>query len=262
MQHRTQSPDLVSTGHRRLQRDGKADLAGVNCAGAIYHATDRATFTVSGTLVQLVVLGDFNGDGRADLAGLNSAGAIYYTTNRSTWTRSRHPTRRPAGDFDGDGGRSGRGRRRAGTSTTPPTGAPGPASPALWFAGGDFNGDGKADLAGVNGAGHIYTTTDRSTWTRTRHFGPVRVAGDFAHHGKAHLALGQEQVGAIWYTTNRSTWTHIPGTLVQLVAGDFDGDGKADLAGVNSAGAIYYTTNRSTWTPIPGVLTRLAGDAD
>ena len=31
---------------------------------------------------------------------------------------------------------------------------------------GDFNGDGKADLAGLNSAGSIYYSTNLSSWTR------------------------------------------------------------------------------------------------
>jgi hypothetical protein len=31
---------------------------------------------------------------------------------------------------------------------------------------GDFNGDGRADLAGLNSAGHIYYPTNLSTWSQ------------------------------------------------------------------------------------------------
>ncbi|MDZ7622691.1 MAG: hypothetical protein U5O69_10375 [Candidatus Competibacteraceae bacterium] len=106
-----------------------------------------------------------------------------------------------------------------GTSTTPPIGAPGPASPALWFGlawPGDFTATGQDLLAGVN------------------------------------------SVGAIWNTTNRKHLDPHPVLVPQPGGRRLHGDGKADLAGPNSAGRIDTTTNRSTWTPIC-VSTRLAG---
>ncbi|MBK8509997.1 MAG: hypothetical protein IPL51_15570 [Candidatus Competibacteraceae bacterium] len=124
----------------------------------------------------------------------------------------------------------------------------------------DFNGDGRADLAGVNSAGGIYYTTDLSHWNNIPGALSRLVAGDLNGDGRADLA-GVNSAGGIYYTTDLSRWNNIPGALSRLVAGDLNGDGRADLAGVNSAGGIYYTTDLSHWNNIPGALSRLvAGD--
>jgi hypothetical protein len=120
----------------------------------------------------------------------------------------------------------------------------------------DLNGDGIDDLAGVNSAGAVYYTTNRSAWSPIPGVLTQLVAGDLNGDGRANL-VGLNSAGHIYYTTNLTTWTRIPGVLTQLVVGDFNGNGRADVAGLNSAGHIYYTTNLSTWTRIPGVLTRL-----
>ncbi len=121
---------------------------------------------------------------------------------------------------------------------------------------GDFDGDGKADLAGLNSTGTTYYTTDLTTWHNIPGTLSRLVAGDFNGDGKAALA-GLTRNSVIYSSTNLTNWTQIPGALSRLVAGDFNGDGKADLAGVNSAGAIYYSTTLTNWTRIPGALSRL-----
>jgi C1A family cysteine protease len=127
---------------------------------------------------------------------------------------------------------------------------------------GDFNNDGKDDLAGLNVSGAAYYTTNLGTWSAipgSMTFSSL-VVGDFNNDGVDDLA-GLTTGGSVYYTTNLSTWTNIPGTMASLVAGDFNNDGVDDLAGLNAVGSIYYTTNLSTWTHVPGTMASLvAGD--
>jgi hypothetical protein len=85
---------------------------------------------------------------------------------------------------------------------------------------GDFNGDGKADLAGLNSNGAIYYSTNLTTWYNIPGALSRLVTGDFNGDGKADLA-GLNSKGASYYTTNCSVWTPISGQLYGLV-GDID----------------------------------------
>ena len=203
-----------------IDRDGRADLAGVNGAGQIYYTLDRKVWAnVPGQLKQLVVA-DLDGDGRADLAGINGAGRIYYSTNLGIWTN-----------------------------------IPGQLSQLVAA---DLNGDGRADLAGINGAGRIYYTLTLGPWANIPGTLTRLVTGDFNGDGRIDLA-GINNSNHIYYSINRTTWTHIPGVLNQIRAKDINGDGYADIVGL-SGGSIFYTTNLSTWTQIPGWLTILDGN--
>merc|ERR1711998_725944 len=100
---------------------------------------------------------------------------------------------------------------------------------------GDFNGDGKGDVActGVRGWATIPTAfgnghgSYRVTNHRVHHFpqwmstpGVQMVAGDFDGDGQYHVTNHRISHMASWATT--------PG--VKLLAADFNGDGKCDIA--------------------------------
>jgi hypothetical protein len=104
---------------------------------------------------------------------------------------------------------------------------------------GDFNADGKADLAGLTSAGQIYFTLDFSTWHHLPGTLAQITSGDFNGDGKGDLA-GVTSTGQIYYTTDLQNWKYISGTLSQITSGDFDGDGRDEIAGVTSDGQIYY----------------------
>jgi len=80
---------------------------------------------------------------------------------------------------------------------------------------GDLNGDGRADLAGVNSAGYIYYSTNLKNWTRIPGALVRVVSGDFDGDGRADLA-GVNSAGNIYYTLTLGPWTNIPGQLVAL----------------------------------------------
>jgi hypothetical protein len=80
---------------------------------------------------------------------------------------------------------------------------------------GDFNGDGRADLAGLTSAGGIYYSTNLATWNYIPGQLNKLVAGNFNGDTYDDLA-GLTNAGQIYYSTNLNTWTNIPGTLSAL----------------------------------------------
>ncbi len=78
---------------------------------------------------------------------------------------------------------------------------------------GDFNGDGRQDLAGVSPSGEVYYSTSLGAWVKIPGVVQSIVAGDFDGDGDDDIA-GINPAGAIskvFYTTNLDadvpTWT-------------------------------------------------------
>ncbi|WP_181690224.1 FG-GAP-like repeat-containing protein [Streptomyces sp. NBRC 110611] len=264
--------------------------------------------------------GDFNGDGKTDLAmlvdygrnqaGHNQAALWVYTADgkggfnepRTVWeTRAQdswnwEASKLTAGDFNGDGktdlavlynyGQTSDGRNETGLWTFTSKGSAGFEAPRrVWQSGsgswnwdaskivaGDFNGDGKTDLAvlynygqtsdGRNETGLItFTANDsngfndpRRVWESGKgswNWNTSKLAaGDFNGDGKTDLAVlygyGKTADGrnesALWFTANNSNGFNEPRKVwdsgkdswnweaSKIVAGDFNGDGKTDLA--------------------------------
>lgn len=116
---------------------------------------------------------------------------------------------------------------------------------------GDFNGDGKADIAGRTSDGHwwvglsngsAFVTTHWAGWNEAAGWKDVSV-GDFNGDGKADVA-GRTSDGHWWVglsrgsafvTTHWAGWNETAGWK-DVSVGDFNGDGKADVAGRTSDG--------------------------
>jgi hypothetical protein len=112
---------------------------------------------------------------------------------------------------------------------------------------GDFNGDGKSDIAGRNFAGQwwvgvsdgsSFTNQLWTTWNPNVTWVDVHV-GDFNGDGKADIVGRVLQTGQWWVALSTGssfvnslwdTWSTIP-TWVDVKVGDFTGDGKADIVG-------------------------------
>jgi hypothetical protein len=141
---------------------------------------------------------------------------------------------------------------------------------------GDFNGDGKTDIAARNlqtgdwwvgiSNGSSFTTTIWTNWNPNVTWVDVKV-GDFTGDGKADIIGRVKQSGDWWLAKSSGTsftnslWDHWnPAvTWVDVNVGDFNGDHKADITGRVlqtgewwtglSTGSALSTTRWDTWNP-------------
>jgi hypothetical protein len=289
--------------------DGKGDIAQFNSTtgqwlvrlstGIGFYSSVWATWSPSVSWVDLRV-GDFNGDGKADIAGRDlstgqwwvgiSTGTGFANTVWTTWSPSVTWVDVRVGDFNGDGKADIAGRDLStgqwwvGLSS----GSISSFVNTLWttWSGsvtwadirvGDFNGDGKADIAGRVlstaqwfvglSTGSSFVNTLWTTWSASVTWVDLQV-GDFNGDGRADIA-GRDQATGTWWVgisggssfVNTSLWTTwSPSvTWVDVHVRDFNVDGKADIAGRDQAtgewwvglsnGASFNTSLWATWNP-------------
>ncbi|OXM60338.1 trypsin-like serine protease [Amycolatopsis vastitatis] len=209
------------------------------------------------------VTGDFNGDGRTDIAAFydyldggtnlflwyaNASGG--FDSQGIKWSGAFRPlnAKFTAGDFDGDGRTdiaaaydNGNADMSMLTWHATATGFDAPVTrwrtgPGNWnlaqssWRGGDFNGDGRADLAA------FYDYLDNST-------------NLFLFYGNASGGLDSQ--GVKWNGG-------IPSGKAQFLSGDFDGDGRTDLAaGIDLGGAnLTFRTWHATATGVDAPVTQ------
>ena len=176
---------------------------------------------------KFVAVGDFNGDGKQDLA-IADYGVIGTPATGRTLTIL-------LGNGDG---------------TFKAAASPAVGNAPYAIAVGDFNEDGKQDLAVTNSADNtvlILTGNGDGTFTAgatidtgTSPFGIV--TGDFNNDGHADLAIANNGSNTLTILQGNGDGTFTaaetsPATgtgPISLVVGDFDGDGKADLAVANT----------------------------
>ncbi|UNO41738.1 glycoside hydrolase domain-containing protein [Streptomyces sp. MST-110588] len=177
-----------------------------------------------------LVSGDFTGDGKTDVVGVESeSGKLWLYAGDGKGSIGGGPTRKEIGTGGWNGMQD--------------------------LAAGDFNGDGKTDLIGVerssgilwlyagDGTGSIGGGSTRkqigTNWTSMQNL----VAGDFNEDGKTDLIGVETDSGELFFYAGDGTgdiggestrkrigtnWT----SMQSLTAGDFNGDGKTDLIGV------------------------------
>jgi hypothetical protein len=124
---------------------------------------------------------------------------------------------------------------------------------------GDFNGNGRTDLAALAPNGSVWVSTSLTSFSQV-FAGPLvsLIVGDFNGDGTTDLA-GLDSNGNILYTINLSTWTQIPGTLTQLVSGHFNTLRTGDqLAGLALDNSVWLSTDLLTFSQIPGTFVQLA----
>jgi hypothetical protein len=221
-----------------------------------------------GSYTAAFVAGDFNGDGRMDLAVGDMAygsysGRVYIFYNNGAISNIQATGANIILTGNGNFGSS--------------------------LAAGDFNGDGKTDLAvGANGnAGEVYVFLQGSTLKSGTAslasitvngqnsgdaLGSAMVAGDFNSDGKTDLAVtageassGSGQLYVLFQGSTLTSGTIGTGPLASvttitgsggaqlgygLVAGDFNSDGKTDLAveAFLSPGVVYVLYQGTTLT--------------
>jgi len=185
---------------------------------------------------QAVIPGDFNGDGRSDVAMLSNAG---------NWWVALTPASGPA------------------------------AAPTVWdnlrtdvawrfLSPGDFNGDGRTDIAAFNSVSGIWRVLasngsgfDKSTfasWDPAANW-TTPLVGDFNGDGRDDLASRDLDDGGWRVAVSDGTafatsvWRRLRTTIVweHLTAADFDGDGRTDIGAWNTrSGAWRVLTSTGT----------------
>ena len=252
----------------------------------------------TGSFPTSIVSGDFNGDGRADLAAANSdetdssGNPIPGADVSVLLGRRRHlpaPVRYAAGTSPvslvavtstGTAGPTWPPRTRAPATCRccwarrrhlpAPGHVPGGGQPGTLVSG-DFNGDGRTDLAAANSASNdvsvLLGNGDGTFQPQVRYAAgtsPVSlVAGDFNGDGRPTWpppTLFRRRVGAAGQRRRHLPAPgHVPGGGCprRLAAGDFNGDGRTDLAVANADSTrVGAAGRRRRHLPAPGDRTR------
>ncbi|MBP9095700.1 MAG: T9SS type A sorting domain-containing protein [Ignavibacteria bacterium] len=255
-----------SVSIRDLNGDGKPDLAipnySPNTISILLNTTtigsSTPTFTAKfdfgiGNFPFCAVTGDINGDGLPDLASINSGGGTISVLLNTTTVGSLSPSFSAKTDF-----------------------AVGSSPNAISI--GDFNADGKPDLATSNRTANtvsvlLNTTTPGSatpTFTTQSEFivgnSPYfTVIKDFNGDGKPDLAAANNGSNSISVLLNTTTLGVSPASFssktdfatgnipLALSIADLNGDGKQDMVtsnyGSNSASVCFNTTSPGASTP-------------
>ncbi|HEY6556759.1 MAG TPA: FG-GAP-like repeat-containing protein [Polyangiaceae bacterium] len=283
-----------------LAGDTRTDIAVLGAGGStipVATAQSNGTFTVSQLSVASIpgwaaetavkpVAGDFDGDNRGDIALIGG----------STFTTIPIAHTKVDGTYE--------------LWNQPVSGFPAQArAPGAKHVAGDFNGDGRDDIALVGGSGWttvpVALSNGNGTFTVTNNAlndfayvatlpGAKPVSGDFNGDGRSDIAIvGIQGLSsfAVAYSTGNGTFSvsvvsapefqgFASNPSAKVVSGDFDKDGRGDIAltGVsgwttfplalgNGTGAFTFAKGNVAFIPVPsdaalGGMKPVAGEFD
>lgn len=226
--------------------DGRSDIAARNAAGEWWVWQSTGTSLAgrnwgsweTGTTWQNLLVADFNRDGRADIAGRNSTGQWFVSLASGATSANVVFSTSQWGQWS--------------TATT-------------WsdVQVGDFNGDGRADIAGRSAIGQWWVNRSTGTsfsaalyygnWSTGTTWSDVRVA-DFNGDGRDDI-IGRTSIGQWWVAEvatsgfamkHLGNWSAPQSKWTDVRVGDFNRDGRADLVARNSLTHELWT---SLWSP-------------
>ncbi|MEU4953758.1 FG-GAP-like repeat-containing protein [Streptomyces lavendulae] len=195
-------------------------------------------------------LADFNGDGKADLAAVDKNGTLQVYRGRAEGTFEPTPTA---------------------------VGTPGVWKTVQRIFAGDFNGDGKRDIAAVwesdrillhagKGDGTFATTVilspQNATWAQLKHLTRYKLDpaspkdGVLATRPNGDLyAYKVGTNGQLDFNGGKKIWPDTSfNSVIILGTGDFNGDGRDDVVGVWENGALVRWTGNAAGTLDSGGL--------
>jgi glucose/arabinose dehydrogenase len=128
---------------------------------------------------------------------------------------------------------------------------------------GDFNGDGRTDIAFLDLLGAPFYSTSPGVFVNIPGSLATIITGNFNGTGRSGIA-GLASDGTVRISVDLLSFSQIPGTFTDLVSGDFNGDGRSDLAGLATDGRVWVSTSLISFSQIPGIplVTLVTGDFD
>jgi hypothetical protein len=204
--------------------------------------TSVATLTVTYTVTTpRRALNDFDGDGSSDIATWGPGTGMWRLLNSSSnyalasqlsisWGQGALGDVPVPGDYDGDG----------------------KTDLALWRPG---TGDWSILKSSTNDTASMHANWGGSAW------GDIPVSGDYDGDGRTDIAIWRPGTGAWWIlesNANYTTWMHaVRGDAAAgdvPVPGDYDGDGKTDLAiwrpGTGDWWILTSSTDYTAWVHV------------